>query len=136
MISSERPLPPHLERYGFAAPPDVLHDLLAEAALTVGESPTLAMESAMLGVPAIYVGTRSVGYLRMLEHEYGLVHCINSAEHWLSKSLDLLQNPSTPDVYRERRAQYTDRADDLVEVILRSVTEFDPQRIESHPANA
>jgi uncharacterized protein len=124
LITSERSLPAHLEKFRLAVPPHCLHDVLAQASLCIGESPTLAIESAVLGIPAVYVGTRSVSYLNMLEEEFGLVHSLPDPKDCLSKSVSLLCDTETPTIYQERRRRYLNHADDLVEIILKAVAEF------------
>jgi predicted glycosyltransferase len=56
-ITSEGGLPKELEKYKIKVSPEKLHDLLYYASLYVGESPTIATESAILGVPAVLVSS-------------------------------------------------------------------------------
>lgn len=74
LITSEGTLRQEFEPYRFPLPAKRLHDVLATAALYVGDSQTMAMEAAVLGVPGIrcnsFVGQISV--LEELEHRYGL----------------------------------------------------------------
>lgn len=72
-ISSERPLPPELERYRLKLPvEDVLH-ALAFATLLVGESSTMASEAACLGTHAVFVSKSGRGVNDEQERRYGLV---------------------------------------------------------------
>jgi predicted glycosyltransferase len=73
IVSSEVTLPEHLQHYQFAIEPQRMHDLLACADLFVGESATMATESAVLGTPAIYVSTLEVGYTSDIAERYGLI---------------------------------------------------------------
>ena len=52
-ITSERPLEPELEPYRIKINPIYMHDVMAFASLYVGDSQTMAMEAAVLGVPSI-----------------------------------------------------------------------------------
>jgi predicted glycosyltransferase len=90
VISSEGRLPPPLESLRLAGPVEDIHHVLAYATLTVGESSTMASESAVLGTPAIHVGQTSRGYVDDLERRYGLIEhfqpegfdaALNAAEH-------------------------------------------------------
>lgn len=58
-----------------ALPEETFHDLLAQADLCVGDSQTVAIEAAILGVPAIRLSgfTGRHFSLQVLEDEYGLI---------------------------------------------------------------
>lgn len=64
-ISSERPLPEDLEQYKFTGEKKDMHHYLAFTDLFIGDSSSMATESAMLGTPNIrfsdYVGRPDVG---------------------------------------------------------------------------
>lgn len=74
-VTSEAPLPPDLEPHRMVLPPHRIHHVIAAADLTVGDSQTVAAESAILGVPALRLSSFSgrVDYLTELEERYGLV---------------------------------------------------------------
>lgn len=74
VVSSEAPLPPELEPYRLALPPEHVHHVLAAARLLAGESATMASEAAVLGTPAVFVSTTGRGYTDEQEERYGLVH--------------------------------------------------------------
>lgn len=89
-ISSEGELPVDLIKYQIKIPPEKMHDALAYATLFLGEGATMASECAMLGTPAIYVNSLSVGYLE--EHEkYGLIYSYRSSLGVIEKALELLE---------------------------------------------
>jgi predicted glycosyltransferase len=52
-ISAETDLPPDLEEYQLSFPPQLIHDLLANADYYIGDSGTMATEAAILGTPSI-----------------------------------------------------------------------------------
>jgi predicted glycosyltransferase len=66
LITSEGPLLPEFEPLRFPLPPEKLHDVLAGAALYVGDSQTMAREAAVLGVPSLRCNS-FVGRLSVLE---------------------------------------------------------------------
>jgi predicted glycosyltransferase len=66
LITSEGSLLPEFEPLRFPLPPEKLHDVLAGAALYVGDSQTMAREAAVLGVPSLRCNS-FVGRLRVLE---------------------------------------------------------------------
>ncbi len=55
-------------------PPHRIHHLMAFADLYVGESATMAAESAILGTHAVFVSSSRRGYTDELENEYELVY--------------------------------------------------------------
>lgn len=71
-ITSESPLPYEFEKYRLPLPPHQVHHLLAFANLFIGESATMASESAVLGTPFIYLDVVGRGYTDEQEERYGL----------------------------------------------------------------
>ena len=72
-VSAEGGLPEALAPYRCPVPVERMHDLLAFATLTLGESATMASEGAVLGVPGVYLDPVGRGYTDDLERRYGLV---------------------------------------------------------------
>jgi len=75
-ISSEEKLPNDLLKYEINIPPDKLHDIIAFSSYVIGESGTIATESAILGKPSILfssVSDNTFGNFYELEHKYGLL---------------------------------------------------------------
>jgi hypothetical protein len=62
LISSEKDVPPHLEKYKIKIKPEEMHNYLANAIILIGEGATMAMEAALLGTPSIYVNTLKRSY--------------------------------------------------------------------------
>lgn len=62
--------------------PDRLHHLLATADLCVGDSATVAAESAILGTPAVRISAPSMHreYLHVLQHDYDLIRTFKHGE--------------------------------------------------------
>lgn len=121
-ISSERPLPPELERYRARIDPSQLHDLLASADLYIGDSQTMAAEAAVLGVPSIryngFVGR--IGYLRELEEVYGLTIGID-ARHpgkLLQIAQTLARDGDLKQQWAERRRKLLDDTVDLTSLLV------------------
>jgi len=72
-ITSEKKLPPGLEKYRLAIKPSQIHDLMAYASLVYGESATMSSEAAILGVHSIFCDVCGRGYTDEEERRYGLV---------------------------------------------------------------
>jgi len=122
LISSEVPLPPELEPYRFHLPPEDLHHVMASASLYLGESATMATESAVLGVPAIHVSTRTLWYSQQLE-QHQLLHNIADGAQALAKAEEILRDQTALQETRHRRDCYLEQADNLVSVILGAIEE-------------
>lgn len=73
IISSELSLAKRFHSYLYKGATNDIHHLMAFSDLFIGESATMASESAVLGVPAIYAAQTGRGYTDHLEEEYGLV---------------------------------------------------------------
>jgi predicted glycosyltransferase len=127
-ITSERPLPDDFQHLSFSLSPDQIHHFLAFAHLYAGESATMAAESAILGVPAIYLDRYGRGYMDELESRYGLCHTYrpSQAEQAIDKSRKLLSSAAKkqPD-YQARVAAMLAEKIDVTEWIIRMLT--DPQ---------
>ena len=84
-------------------PPEKVHHLLAFAQLYVGEGATMASEAAVLGTPAIYVNTLTMGYVQD-EERYGLLHHFSNGKAALEKARELVATPGLKARYAEHRA--------------------------------
>lgn len=130
IISSEEPLSEPLSRYANPVPVDQMHNLLAFASLCLVEGGTMAAESAVLGVPAICLGTYDFGYLRALENDYGLIFRSGSMEGAIEKAEELLTQPDLKEAWQEKRKKMLAESDDVVEFMLKMID----RAVREHPA--
>lgn len=72
-ISSEMPLPDELSRFAYSIPSSEIHDFMKTCKMVVGESATMASESACLGIPAIFISNTGRGYTTEQDRKYGLI---------------------------------------------------------------
>jgi len=72
-ISSEMPLPEVLSKYAFSIPSSEIHDFMKTCKMIVGESATMASESACLGIPAVFISNTGRGYTTEQDRKYGLI---------------------------------------------------------------
>lgn len=122
LITSERSLPSSLEPHRATVAPHRMHDLLAYADLFVGEGATMAAESAVLGTPAIYVNTLTMGYTDELDERYELLFNYQQDdrhERALEKSVSILEGDTD---WQKRRERLLDDKVDTTDVILRALT--------------
>jgi uncharacterized protein len=118
-ITSEADLPAAIEGRQVSIPPHRMHDLMAFADLYVGESATMATESAVLGTPAVFVSSSRRGYTDELEKEYGLVFNYSDEERHergLQRALDILET-NDPEQWEQRRERMLDDKVDTTKVI-------------------
>ena len=80
IISAEGELPTHLEPLRYAGDPARIHHLIAHCRTCIGESATMASESVVLGVPAIYAATESRGYVDEQAARYELASIVQNLD--------------------------------------------------------
>ena len=91
LISAEGPLPDDLAQYRYSGEASMIHHVMAHCAGFFGESATMASESAVLGVPAVYAAHTGRGYTDEQEERYGLVRNARQLDYeTLSGALDWL----------------------------------------------
>jgi predicted glycosyltransferase len=80
LISSEAALPEPYDQYRYPGRASDIHHVMAFCQAHIGESATMASESAVLGVPAIYAAYTGRGYTDEQETRYGLVKNLRELE--------------------------------------------------------
>lgn len=113
-VSSESVVPPELNDLQLPTSSADFHNVLASAALTVGDSGSVAQESAMLGVPSVFVSSFAgrTAPIEELEHTYGLIQSFKPSES--DKVIDAIKSLSrTPsdEFERRRMAMLRDKVD-------------------------
>jgi predicted glycosyltransferase len=105
VITSEGELPPDMQPYQLRISPTKIHHLLAFCSLYVGESATMASESAILGTPFIYVSPIGRGYTDEQEERYGLGYTLRpeQQERAIELALDLAQRSDVRSEWRAKR---------------------------------
>jgi hypothetical protein len=128
LITSEGALHPALEPNRIRIPPQHIHHVMAFARLFVGESSTMASESAMLGVPAILVSSTRRGFTDE-EEKYGLVFTYDkmatAQEQALAKARELLSLPDLKETWHARLATYLGECVDVTRWIVDFVSRYD-----------
>jgi len=106
LITSEKNLEKPLDEYAVRIPPEKIHHLLSFADLYLGESASMAAESAVLGTPSIFVSSSRRGYTDELEEKYGLVHTFsgeNQQELALKKAIEILTDKDSKKKWSKKR---------------------------------
>jgi predicted glycosyltransferase len=125
VVTSESPLPPELEVHRIAVPPTRIHDLLYYSSLYVGEGGTMASEAAVLGTPAIYVNSLTMGYIEELQ-EYGLLHRIVDETQAIRLATSLAQHGNAKQEYQDNRSRLLQDKMDVTAWLSDFVESFAP----------
>lgn len=123
LITSEDSLPEGLVRCRIDVSPERIHDLMYYSDLFIGESATMATESAVLGTPGVFVSTSRRGYTDELEQRYGLVYNFSEEDRQqkaLRKAETILQEYN-PKEWEQRRQKMLSDKIDTTEIIISEV---------------
>jgi hypothetical protein len=113
-LSVEGPVSDALRPYVTRMRVDRIHHVLAHASLVVGESPSMATEAALLGIPAVLVSSWAgrCGNMQVLERRYGLMQVFNDSRRGVEAAVALAESPADRGVAEQRRqALLTDLCD-------------------------
>jgi predicted glycosyltransferase len=107
-VVSEAPLADDLKRHALPVAASRLHHVIAAADLVLGDGLTVCVEAALLGVPAIAVGSY-VGkhrYAEAVEKRFGLLYGFKPEQEgeFLARLDDLLNQPGIHEEWARRRA--------------------------------
>lgn len=126
LITAEAGLPAELADYEVSVEPHRIHHLLACADLFVGEGATMAAESAVLGVPSVYINTLSMGYTEELRDRYGLLFSYSGRarqRRGIDKATSILESYDA-ETWRTRRERLLSEKTDTTAVILDHIEEL------------
>jgi predicted glycosyltransferase len=124
VISSETDQWPTITDYQLKFDPKDLHDILYFAKLYIGEGATMASESAILGVPAIYVSNTRRGYLDELEKTYDLAFTIRDKQDALEKVVLLLGVNDLEEKWHSKRDKMLGKVTDTVEFMVDVIEKY------------
>lgn len=106
-ISSENTLPPHLKKYTLPVDIRHIHHAIYFSNLFIGDSQSMAVESAILGVPNIRFNdfAGKIGVLEELEFKYGLTLGIKTSdeEQLFKKVQEWVTLKNIKELYQEKR---------------------------------
>lgn len=110
-ITSERKLSPELEKYRITCSPEKIHSLLYYSQLYIGEGGTMAVESAILGTPAIHIEANSKGVATgnfsgnflELRDKYDLLYFYPDQEQALEKAIRILEDKNSKKEWQRKR---------------------------------
>jgi hypothetical protein len=110
-------LPEEWAHLGFPIAPRYMLDAMAAASIVVGDSGSMIAEAAMLGTPAVFLGSfaHKRTYLVDLETTWGLTRVFlpDEDEEMLATVAEIVDDPETPAKWQERRARMLAHAVDV-----------------------
>ena len=130
-ISPQGKLPTELEPYRLNIDLKDIHHVLYYADLFLGDSQSMAVESALLGTPTIrsnkwVIHPHKVSILEELENRYKLLHSIAPGEinRVISKIDEIFQQPGFKTAWKEKRNRYFQEATDLTSYLFWYLTKY------------
>lgn len=126
-LVSERPLPEHLAHLRLPLPANRLHHVLATCDLVIGDGLSVCVEAALLGRPAIVVGSYvgKIAYARTLEERFGLLRGFKPhQEEAIFATVDTLLQPDAVSLWQQRRAEMLAVWHDPTEVYWEELSRF------------
>jgi len=132
LVCSEGVLPPSLSDHALRLPPELMHHALAFADFLIGDSQSMTVESALLGVPAIRVND-FVGRISVLGELETAGLCLGFApsqgKQAVEAAVSLAMDPATRTTWTERRRNYLSQCDDPVPWLLNEIDQLLAGRI-------
>lgn len=122
-LSVEGNCPETLKKYQLTIPVHQIHHIMAFASLCIGEGATMISESAVLGVPAVYINTLKLGYINMLE-EYGLVKQTTETQKALEFGVEILKEPEAKAKYAAIKDKMLVDKIDVTKYIVENIERF------------
>jgi predicted glycosyltransferase len=124
VVTAESRMPEDLLPFASRVPVEHSLDLLAFAALYVGEGGSMAAEAACLGTPAIFMSPVRCGYIRLLQRRYGVIEQTTDAERIQRRAVEWLTDPEAQrDFQRGHRSLLSD-CDVPLDFALQTVDEY------------
>lgn len=106
-LSSENELPNEFEKYKLPVSVKYMHHALAYATVFVGDSQSMTVEAAVLGIPALKFNdfNGKISVLNELESKYGLTYGFNTSQkkELLSKIDELIETNELKAIFTEKR---------------------------------
>lgn len=117
-ISSEGDLEEELQAYKLDIPAEKIHDVLYYASLYIGEGATMASESAVLGIPAIYINPLTAGTLNEQEKKYELVFQLKNLGEVKRKAIEILDIPDADKIFQKLRLKLLEDNIDVTSFLI------------------
>lgn len=126
IISAEQKnLPVELNGYLSTIPPNEIHHLLHFATMYIGDSQSMATESALLGTPSLrynsFVGPNDMSNFIILEKNYDLMRNFSDFDNLMQTVNMFLENKGLKDEWLDKRSEYFASKKDLNIQLIESI---------------
>ncbi len=131
-ITSEGKINGHLRDYTLDISPEKIHSVLHYADLYFGEGGTMAVESALLGTPAIHVESdengkatgETSGNFVELRNEYGLLFFFADHDTAVEKAIELLESDNAKREWQKKKNKLIRDKIDVSEWVTKFVEKY------------
>ena len=125
-VSSEGVLPSELQPFAAEFNVHQVHHILAFATLVIGESPSMATEAALLGVPTVLASSWAgrCGNMQVLENRFGLMRVFTDSALAAKTALALAAHLPSRNEIHARRDRLTSELECVTDVIERHIAEL------------
>ena len=110
-------MPSEIERFRINIPASKIHHVLHFAKLYIGDSQTMATESALLGTPSIrynsFVGKNDMSNFILLENKYNLLRNFNDFNNALNCLKGYIEDDKIKNDWLEKRNHYYNKVGDI-----------------------
>lgn len=126
-ITSEAKLPPSLAKYSLPIPKNEIHSALYYASLYIGDSQSMATESALLGTPAFrcnkFVGEHDMNAFIVLEKDLNLLYNFSDWDKALEKIGEIQDFTELKKEWQAKAKSYYDGKKDINTEIVDIITD-------------
>jgi uncharacterized protein len=124
-ISSEVTLPKELEVYRIEIEPYMMHSVLSEANIYVGESGTMATEAALLATPSVNVSTSAseIGVFQEIE-KYGLMSICSNYDEAVNSIEVYLKSKKNGEDFYSKRDTFISTLIDVNDFIMKEIDKY------------
>lgn len=101
------------DEYTLKSHPAKIHTLMAHSSLYMGEGATMASESAILGIPSIYISPLlgTMGNFEELEKRYDLLYSFKETKAAIGRVMELIEDPKLSEWKNKREKLLKDKID-------------------------
>jgi predicted glycosyltransferase len=126
IISAERELLAEHQKYVRQIKPNDFTHVMAHAHFYIGDSTTMAIEAAVLGVPNIIINkvSENLGILKEMRDINHITNYYSSFEDSKEKFIELVNNPNLKKEFQKNMDLFYEYTDDFNEYLLEQILKF------------
>lgn len=129
IVSAERnKIPKEIEKYLIQVPPSMIHHVLYFSNLYIGDSQTMATESALLGTPSFrfnsFVGENDMSNFIRLEKDLGLLSNFSDFDELYGSVLKIITEKDSKNSWMNKRNNYFNNKNDINKQFLEIINEY------------